>query len=77
MTRNLDRRVEVACPIYDKDVQREIRDMIEMQLKDNVKARIINAVQDNDYVPSDGSRKIRSQVEIYQYYQNQLRKEEY
>jgi polyphosphate kinase len=46
MTRNLDRRIEVACPIFDKDVQREIRDMIEIQLKDNVKARIINAEQD-------------------------------
>jgi polyphosphate kinase len=39
MTRNLDRRVEIACPIFDKDVQREIRDMIGMQLRDNVKAR--------------------------------------
>ena len=57
MTRNLDRRVEVACPIFDKDVQREIRDMIEMQMKDNVKARIINTVQDNVYVSTDGERK--------------------
>ena len=72
MTRNLDRRVEVACPIYDKDVQREIRDMIELQLKDNVKARIINAVQDNEYVSPNGAKRIRSQFEIYKYYQNQL-----
>jgi polyphosphate kinase len=77
MSRNLDRRVEIACPIYDKTVQREIRALIDLQLKDNVKARIIDAVQENDYVPSDGSRKIRSQVEIYDYYQNLLRKEKY
>jgi polyphosphate kinase len=76
MTRNLDRRVEVACPIYDKDVQREIRDMIELQLKDNVKARIINAVQDNEYVSSNGAKRIRSQVEIYTYYQNHLKQAE-
>jgi polyphosphate kinase len=72
MTRNLDRRVEVACPIYDKEVQREIRDIIEIQMKDNVKARIINAVQDNQYVVADGEEKIRSQEETYKYYQKKL-----
>jgi polyphosphate kinase len=72
MTRNLDRRVEVACPIFDKDVQRELRDMIRMQMKDNVKARIINAVQDNIYVNADGEEKIRSQAELYKYYRNML-----
>jgi polyphosphate kinase len=72
MTRNLDRRVEIACPIFDKDVQREIRDMIGMQLRDNVKARIINAVQDNQYVQSNGETRIRSQVELYQYYKNMV-----
>jgi len=70
MTRNLDRRIEVACPIYDKDVQREIRQMIDLQMKDNVKARIINSTQDNMYVRSDGAEKIRSQFELYHYYKN-------
>jgi polyphosphate kinase len=73
MTRNLDRRVEVACPIYDRDVQREIRDLIEMQLKDNVKARIINSVQDNQYVKTNGEPRTRSQTEIYRYYQKKLK----
>ncbi len=70
MTRNLDRRIEVACPIYDKAVQREIRDMIEIQMKDNIKARIINTVQDNVYVSPDGADRIRSQFELYHYYKN-------
>jgi polyphosphate kinase len=70
MTRNLDRRVEVACPIYDRDVQREIRDMIELQLHDNVKARTINATQDNNYVTANGDERIRSQVELYHYYKS-------
>jgi polyphosphate kinase len=77
MTRNLDRRVEVACPIYDKDVQREIRDIIELQLNDNVKARIINDVQDNQYVTTRSKRKLRSQAEIYNYYKDKLRKVEH
>jgi polyphosphate kinase len=75
MTRNLDRRVEVVCPIYDKDVQREIKDIIELQLGDNVKARIINSVQDNQYVPASGKEKLRSQFETYKYYQKKLQKE--
>lgn len=76
MTRNLDRRVEVACPIFDKDVQREIRHMIELQLKDNVKARIINAVQDNQYVSPKGKEKLRSQEELYNFYKKLLTKAE-
>jgi polyphosphate kinase len=76
MTRNLDRRVEVACPIFDKDVQREIKDIIELQLKDNVKSRIINQVQDNEYVEAKGSPLIRSQAETYKYYQKKLQDQE-
>jgi polyphosphate kinase len=72
MTRNLDRRVEVACPIYDKDLQREIKDIIELQLRDNVKSRIINVVQDNQYVNLNGLSKTRSQEETYRYYQKKL-----
>ncbi|HSP40117.1 MAG TPA: polyphosphate kinase 1, partial [Gillisia sp.] len=39
MTRNLDRRIEVIAPIYDEDIAREFKDILEIQLKDNVKAR--------------------------------------
>jgi len=72
MTRNLDRRIEVACPIYDKDIQKEIRDMIEIQLKDNVKSRIINEEQDNQYFDDKRKEKIRSQVSLYEYYKKKL-----
>ena len=73
MNRNLDRRIEVSCPIYNKDVQKEIRDLIEIQLRDNTKARIINPVQDNSYVRSGESKKIRAQVELYKYYKGKLK----
>jgi polyphosphate kinase len=72
MTRNLDRRVEIACPIYDKNVQKEIYTMIDLQLRDNCKARIINSVQDNGYVSSKDDVKIRSQVALYDYYKQLL-----
>ncbi|MBN1416245.1 MAG: polyphosphate kinase 1 [Bacteroidales bacterium] len=73
MNRNLDRRIEVSCPIYDKDVQKEIRDLIEIQMRDTAKARIINAVQDNSYVKAEGSKKVRAQVELYKYYKSMLK----
>ncbi len=73
MTRNLDRRIEITCPIYDKDIQQELKDMINIQLKDNIKARIINEKQDNPYLKSNSKRKLRSQIALYKYYQNKLK----
>ncbi len=73
MTRNLDRRIEITCPIYDKDIQHEIRDMIDIQLIDNTKARIINVNQDNPYVGNHSEEKIRSQLELYKYYMDKLK----
>ncbi len=61
MTRNLDHRIEVITPILDTDVYSKIRKMIQLQLDDNIKARIINQEQDNTYVNSTGS--IRAQME--------------
>jgi len=69
MTRNLDRRIEIAIPIYDKGVKKELRDIINIQLSDNTKARIINDVQDNQYVRND-KEAIKSQLAIYQYLSN-------
>lgn len=65
MTRNLDRRVEVAFPIYDKAVFKELRAIIDLQWSDNVKARIINEAQDNPYVRNDQAE-LSSQLAIYE-----------
>ena len=68
MTRNLDHRIEVACPVFDPDIQKEIRKIIDMQLQDNVKARIINDEQNNPYKRTDSTYQLRSQIELYNYY---------
>lgn len=39
MTRNLNRRIEVACPVLSSKIRKQIMDILEMMLKDNVKAR--------------------------------------
>lgn len=67
MTRNLENRVEVSCPIYDPNIQKELWDTFNIGWNDNVKARIINAEQNNEYRVAKGE-KIRSQEAIYHYY---------
>lgn len=70
MTRNLDNRVEVACPIYDPLIQQEIRKIIDIQLSDNVKARIVDECQSNVYRKDTNKEAIRSQFVIYNSYKN-------
>jgi polyphosphate kinase len=43
MTRNMERRIEVACPIHNLSAREKIRQMIEIQLQDNVKARLLQS----------------------------------
>ncbi len=72
MTRNIDYRVEVGCPIYDEEVKQQLLDTFEISWNDNVKARIFNEAQDNAYRKND-SKKRRSQFEKYDYYQKKLK----
>lgn len=67
MLRNIDHRVEVACPVFEKRIQQEIKDIMLIQLKDNIKARILDNELDNQYVNPRNTKKIRSQVETYNY----------
>ena len=67
MVRNLDHRIEVAVPILDFKIKKELIDIINIQLKDNKKARILNTELNNNYVPSLPKKIIKSQVEIYNY----------
>ena len=65
MTRNLDHRVEVICPVFNPKLRKEINKMLRLYLTDNVKARIINEKQDNKYKKVSTGKKINSQIEIY------------
>ena len=67
MSRNIDGRIEVATPIYDERLKQRIMDILELQLSDTCKARVIDADQKNEYVKRGNRRKIRSQVAIYDY----------
>jgi len=67
MVRNLDHRIEVAAPILDEKIKKELIDIINIQLKDNQKARILDTELSNKYVPSVGKKQVKSQVETYNY----------
>lgn len=67
MSRNIDGRIEVGTPIYDERLKQRILDILELQLGDTCKARVIDADQKNEYVKRGNRRKVRSQVAIYDY----------
>jgi polyphosphate kinase len=66
MPRNLDHRIEVTCPVFDKNIKLELRKIFDIQWEDNVKARVFNESQSNEFVKSDG-KSIQSQIEVYNY----------
>lgn len=66
MTRNLDYRIEAAAKITDKNLKKEIKDILDIQLSDNVKARILDKKLSNEYIRND-KKECRSQIETYRY----------
>jgi polyphosphate kinase len=67
MVRNLDHRVEATSPVFNEDIKKVLKTILEIQLTDNIKARILDNQLSNRYVRNNSQRKIRSQVEIYNY----------
>jgi polyphosphate kinase len=67
MTRNFEHRVEVGFPVLDNEVRQEIKDIIDFQLQDNVKARDITKLHNNKYHKNRLSTKVRAQVQTYNY----------
>ena len=67
MVRNLDHRIEAAVPVLDPIIARELKEIIHIQLRDNVKARILDKNLSNYYVPSVGKKQVRSQIETFLY----------
>lgn len=71
MVRNLDHRIEAAIEITDAAIKKELIDILNIQLNDNVKARLHN--KNNQYVVKKGDNAVRSQLEIYNYLNAKLR----
>lgn len=72
MTRNLDGRVEVTCPIYQEDIKKQLIDTFEVGWKGNVKARYHSEKFDNKYrIRKENEPVFRAQIETYNYFKNQ------
>lgn len=65
---NLDKRIEVLTPILDSDLFNELKNILNLQLSDNVKARKRNAKGESKFISSKKqTNKVRLQYEIYEY----------
>lgn len=71
MSRNLDYRIEVSCPVYCSDIRRELHEFLEIQQNDNLKARMLNHPDGNFYVKND-KPPVRAQEEFYHYLKSKL-----
>ena len=67
MVRNIDHRIEAAFPIFEKNIQQEIKEIMQIQLSDNIKARKLDNELSNQYVNPRNRKKVRSQIETYNY----------
>jgi polyphosphate kinase len=72
MPRNLDHRIEVACPVFDKKIQQQLMDVLKIQMQDNVKSRFLTPGKLNQYRSTDDPEPHRAQFEIYDYYSGKL-----
>lgn len=67
MVRNFDFRIETSCPIYDKEIQNDLRQLLQIQLNDNTKARLITSDRLNPYKTDKNEKEVRSQVDFYNF----------
>ncbi|HNX87331.1 MAG TPA: polyphosphate kinase 1 [Bacteroidales bacterium] len=71
MVRNFDNRIEVATPVFNPAIQEQLKAILDIQLKDNVKARLLYPGHINEYKETDDPP-VRSQETIYQYFKQQI-----
>ena len=71
MTRNLDNRIEVTCPILDPSNKKEILEIFNIYWLDNLKSRKLNSLKINEY-SKNNKEPLKSQDSIYNYYQKNL-----
>ena len=70
MRRNLNRRIETAFPILVPEIKQEVIDILKIQMRDNVKACLIDGQLHNNFKHNDDPVKVRSQLAIYEYLKN-------
>lgn len=72
MRRNLERRVEVAFPLYDEAVRNEVFEVLRLQAADSAKARTLDAAHENERIAKGDGAPIRCQIETYRFLEGLL-----
>lgn len=75
MVRNLHHRIETMVPVLDNDIKKQIKDIINIQIYDNVKARVVHPKKSNNYRKTKSELPIRSQMETYFYFRRLIEKQ--
>jgi polyphosphate kinase len=73
MKRNLDYRIEVGFPVHNKEIQQEIAYILDVQLRDNTKARVLDGIHDNKYKRMKGSTQIRTHTDVYNFLKQRIK----
>ena len=71
MNRNIYRRIEVCFPVFDEELKKELREIVDIQLKDTISAVELNSRLENSIIKEKGSN-IRSQQEIMKYLKEKI-----
>jgi polyphosphate kinase len=66
MTRNIEHRIEVTCPVFDKGIKNEMKEIFEIQWSDNIKARRFDSTFSNEFV-KNSKKPVQSQIEVHNY----------
>lgn len=70
MKRNLYKRIEAVTPVLDKELKQELVDMLDIQLRDNVKGCFVDENLVNLRKPVSGGERVRCQYDFYEYLKN-------
>ena len=70
MNRNLNRRIELAFPVYDENIKAEVLQILKLQLSDNTKARMLDKAHNNLPKTTPAKEKLRAQIETYNMLKN-------
>lgn len=72
MERNLNKRIEVGCPIYNPDIQNELEQLFDIQWRGNVKSRIIRKDLINEFRSAKNGKHFHAQLETYKFYRKKI-----
>ena len=70
MTRNLDNRIEVMVPVYDTDIQQELKRVVEYGLRDTMQGRIVDGTGRNLPWTTADNEPFSSQRALYEHYKS-------